>query len=335
MFEAKYYEKLENKKVRCTLCPHYCTLKEGQTGICRVRKNINGILYSLSYQNIIAMHIDPIEKKPLYHFSPGARTLSIATPGCNFHCLNCQNHTISQIDESIFDFTRKIPPEEVVKIAISENIKHITFTYTEPTIFFEYMLDTAKIAKKEGLYCSIVSNGYITKEPLKELIPFIDAANIDFKFHEDSLYRKIAGGKAKPVLETIKTLYHSGVITEVTTLIIPEVNDNDEYFLETAKSLLQISNEIPWHLSAFYPTYKMIDYQSTRPETLVKFRKLAIDLGFKFVYTGNILDLEGSTTYCPKCGEALIKRHYFNLTFSELKENKCPKCGEFIYGKFQ
>lgn len=334
MKEAKYYTKFENNTVKCVLCPHNCVLKEGKIGICKVRKNIEGKLYSLSYQNIIALHIDPIEKKPLYHFFPASKTLSIATPGCNFHCYNCQNHTISQIDESIFEFTKKLPPEEIVKIATSENIKHITFTYTEPTIFFEYMLDIAKLAKEKEMLCSLVSNGYINQQPLKELIPYIDAANIDFKFKDNSLYRKITGGTVEPVLETIKTLYGSGVITEVTTLIIPELNDGEEYFNEMAKMLLNISNEIPWHLSAFYPTYQMIDYPSTKPSKLVKFREIAKSLGFKYVYTDNILDIEGSTTFCPNCGKPLIERHYFNLKMSKLKGNNCPHCNEKIYGKF-
>ncbi len=335
MKEARYYKQIENKSVRCTLCPHNCKIQDGKSGICRVRKNIEGKLYSQSYGNIIAMHIDPIEKKPLYHFFPASRTLSIATPGCNFHCYNCQNHTISQIDESIFEFTKKIPPEEMIKIAVRENIKHITFTYTEPTIFFEYMLDIAKLAKRQGLYCSLVSNGFINQQPLKELIPYIDAANIDFKFKDNSLYRKITGGFVEPVIETIITLYKSGVITEVTTLIIPELNDNEDYFREMGEMLLRISDEIPWHLSAFYPTYKMLDYPGTSPSKLVEFRQIALDSGFKFVYTGNILNLEGSTTYCPRCGKTLIARHYYNLKLTNLNGNKCPRCGEKIYGKFQ
>ncbi len=335
MIKAGYYQTLEGKKVKCLLCPHFCIIKEGSSGICKVRKNKDGTLYSLSYSNIIAMHIDPIEKKPLYHFFPAARTLSIATPGCNFHCLNCQNHTISQIKEEVFDFTRRFSPEEIVNIAKKENIKNITFTYTEPTIFFEYMLDIAKLAKKEGLYCSMVSNGFINIEPLKELIPYLDAANIDLKFNDNELYRKITGGRVEPVIETIKTLFHSGVITEITTLIIPELNDSENYFLEMVKTVKSISEEIPWHLSAFYPTYKMSEHPATSPQTLINLRKLALSEGLKYVYTGNILDIEGSTTFCPNCGEILIQRHYFNLKISRLEGNFCPKCKERIYGKFQ
>ena len=334
MKEAKHYTKLEDKRVKCELCPHNCILKDGQTGICKVRENRDGTLYTLTYQNIIAMHIDPIEKKPLYHFYPGEKTLSIATPGCNFKCLNCQNHTISQIDKSIFEFTRKINPEEIVKLAKNEHINHITFTYTEPTIFFEYMLDIAKLAKQNGIKCSIVSNGFINPKPLEELIPFIEGANIDFKFKDDTLYRKIAGGFVKPVLETIKALYESGVITEATTLIIPDLNDDETYFMEMAEKLFEISEEIPWHLSAFYPTYKMTDYPSTNPNTLINLRKLAKQAGFKYVYTGNIVDYEGNTTYCPKCGEVLIERFYFTVKSKKLKNGACPSCGEKIYGKF-
>ncbi len=335
MKEASYYKKLENKSVKCLLCPHNCIIKENKKGICKVRKNIDGKLYSLTYNNIIALHIDPIEKKPLYHFFPSAKTLSIATPGCNFHCLNCQNHSISQIEENIFEFTRKLTPEEIIKIALSEKIKHITFTYTEPTIFFEYMIDIAQLAKKEGLYCSLVSNGYINKNPLNELIPFIDAANIDLKFKDNTLYQKITGGKVEPVLNTIKTLYNSGVVTEVTTLIIPELNDSEEYFYQMAELILEISPDIPWHISAFYPTYKMLDYPTIKSEKLVSFRKLALNLGLKYVYTGNILDIEGSTTFCPGCGYSLIERHYFKLNSNRLKGNKCPNCNQTIYGKFQ
>ncbi len=334
MKESKYFEQLENQAVRCTLCPHFCVINEGKRGICKVRINKNGRLYSLSYGNIIAIHIDPMEKKPLYHFFPAARTLSIATPGCNFRCLNCQNYTISQVNEDIFEFTRELPPEELIKMAVSENLKHITFTYTEPTVFFEYMLETAKSAKREGLFCSVVSNGFINIEPLKELLPYIDAANIDLKFKDNELYRKITGGLVEPVLNTVGTLYDSGIVTEVTTLIIPDLNDGEDYFRDMAKMLLNISDEIPWHLSAFYPSFKMSDYPSTVPSVLIAFRKIALELGCKYVYTGNILDLEGSTTFCPNCGKKLVERHYYNLRIVDLDGDKCPECGQKIYGKF-
>ncbi len=334
--KAMYYEKKEENKVRCLLCPHRCLIAPGKKGLCKVRKNIDGTLYTFAYGNLIAIHVDPIEKKPLYHFFPGEKTLSIATPGCNFRCLNCQNHTISQVyGEEIFDFTKHLSPEEVITLAIQEHIKHITFTYTEPTIFFEYMLDTAKTAIKSGIHCSMVSNGYIEKEPLKQLSPYIEAANIDLKFIDDNLYREITGGTVEPVIRTIETLYNSNVITEVTTLIIPGLNDSKEYFTRIAEELLKISKEIPWHLSAFYPTYKMTDRDGTPALTLKNLRQIAIEMGLKYVYTGNILDLEGSTTFCPECKKPIIERLYYTKKRIKIKDNRCAFCNSLIYGKFQ
>ena len=333
MKKASYYTVKEGKTVQCLLCPHNCTIKEGKYGICKVRQNVDGTLYSLNYGNLIAIHVDPMEKKPLYHFYPGAKTLSMAAPGCNFKCLNCQNYTISQPDNSILKAGRHVTPEEIVFNAKKAGLSHITFTYTEPTIYFEYMIETARLAKENDIKCSIVSNGYINLKPLEELIPYIEAANIDLKFADNEKYGKIAKGRLEPVLTTIETLFKKGIITEITTLIIPQINDTPKEFLKLTELILKISDLIPWHISAFYPTYKMTDLPPTSAETIKKLRKLAIENGMKYVYTGNIPDKEGSTTFCHKCKQPVIERFYYSV-IDKSENGKCPFCNTPIYGKF-
>ncbi len=334
MKEALYYKKQQGNTVQCSLCPYNCIIAEGKTGLCAVRLNKRGILFSLNSDRLIAAHIDPMEKKPLYHFYPGARTYSIAAAGCNFHCKNCQNYTISQANPKLLNSGKLISANEIVNSAKQQGVQHITFTYTEPTVFYELMLETAKLAKQEGLICSVVSNGFINPEPLTRLLPFISAANIDLKFSSDILYRSITGGWVKPVIETIRTLYNSGIITEVTTLIISGLNDNEKEFRKICQLLLDISPEIPWHISAFYPTYEMTDRPPTPPDTLVRLRQTALKAGMEHVYTGNITDLEGSTTFCSKCHSELILRHRLSFHSNHLKNGYCPHCGTKLYGRF-
>lgn len=329
--DTLYFNKLEGKKVQCLLCPHNCLLKPSQKGICRVRKNINGQLITLNNNLISALNIDPIEKKPLYHFFPGTNTLSMACNGCNLKCLNCQNHSISQSSKSNYI---EMSESQIIEKAKELKCNHITFTYTEPTVFYEKMLVIAKLAKKENIKCSIVSNGYINKEPLLELIPFIEAANIDLKFGSNFNYEKTTGGKVEHVVSTIKTLFENHIITEVTTLIIPTLNHSKEEFNKISDYLLNISNEIPWHLSAFYPTYKMLNYPPTNPETLIELREQAMKKRHQYVYTGNIINPEGETTFCPNCKTTLIKRGRLYLMENNIKNNNCPNCETKIYGKF-
>lgn len=334
MRKALFYRKQSENKVQCQLCPHNCTIADGKSGLCGVRRNTGGTLFSLNADHLIAAHVDPMEKKPLYHFFPGAETFSVASAGCNFHCKNCQNYPISQATPSLLDSGESASAQLLVAAAKQKGVHHITFTYTEPTVFYELMLETAELAKEAGLYCSMVSNGFINPEPLSRLLPMISAANIDLKFASDKLYRSVAGGWRGPVMNTIQTLFEHGIITEVTTLIIPGLNDDEGEFGKLTRFLLDISPEIPWHLSAFYPTYKMTDRSPTPPDTLADLRQTALNSGMNYVYTGNITDPEGSTTYCPKCNTALIQRHRLSFHSSKLKKGHCPNCGTEIYGTF-
>ncbi|NOY22409.1 MAG: AmmeMemoRadiSam system radical SAM enzyme [Acidobacteria bacterium] len=334
MKEALFYNKLPGNIVQCLLCPYNCRITDGKYGICEVRKYIDGTLFALNANRLIAAHVDPMEKKPLYHFFPGDETFSIAAAGCNFRCRNCQNSTISQATPGLLDSGEPTSPEMVVEMAKQRGLHHITFTYTEPTVFYELMLKTAELASREGFYCSVVSNGFINPEPLARLLPFISGANIDLKFASDKLYRSVTGGWRDPVVETIRTLFEHGIVTEVTTLIIPGLNDSEREFGEIGQIILDISPKIPWHLSAFYPTYKMTDRSPTPPETLTQLRQTALNMGMQHVYTGNIIDPEGSITYCPKCHTELIQRHRLSFHSTNLKNGHCPTCGAEIYGRF-
>lgn len=334
MKEALFYRKQTGNIVQCELCPHNCTIADGKYGLCGVRRNNGGRLVSLNGNRLIAANVDPMEKKPLYHFFPGAETFSVASAGCNFHCRNCQNHTISQATPGLLDSGELTSPGLIVATAKERGIGHITFTYTEPTVFYELMLETAQLANREEIHCSVVSNGFINPEPLARLLPVISAANIDLKFASDKLYRSITGGWREPVVETIRTLFGYGIVTEVTTLIIPGLNDDEREFEDIARLLLDISPEIPWHLSAFYPTYQMTDCPPTPPETLTFLRQSALNMGLQHVYTGNIIDPEGSITFCPHCHTELIRRHRLSFHSSKLKDGHCPNCGAELYGKF-
>jgi pyruvate formate lyase activating enzyme len=328
--EARYYKQLKDKKVHCQLCPHFCIIDNNAFGKCRVRKNVDGKLYSLVYGKPCSVSIDPIEKKPLFHFMPGQKALSIATVGCNFSCLHCQNWSISQAKvEDVPNMD--LPPDEVVAGATKENIKIISYTYTEPTIFFEYMLDIAKIARKENIKNTIVSNGFINPEPLSELSKFLDGANIDVKGNE-KFYKELCGSKLEPVLETIKTLHKAGVWIEVTNLIIPGYNDNEKEIMKIVNFIKNLNKNIPLHFSAFYPAYKMQDTPSTSTEIIKKARNLAMK-HLNYVYTGNIFDDEGNSTLCPKCKKQIIKRNaFFIVTENNLEQGKCKFCGEKIAG---
>ncbi|MEM4703091.1 MAG: AmmeMemoRadiSam system radical SAM enzyme [Candidatus Pacearchaeota archaeon] len=327
--EALFYKKLKTQ-VQCQLCPRFCVIKHGERGSCGVRTNINGILYSLVYGKPCSIALDPIEKKPFYHFLPASKSLSIATVGCNLHCLHCQNYEISQARVEDVPYI-EATPEQVVEQAKSSNVKSISFTYTEPTIFYEYMLDIAKLAKKEKVKCNIVSNGFINLPPLKKLAPLIKAANIDLKGNA-LFYEKVCQGKIEPVLEAIKLLHEKKVWLEITNLIIPSYNDSIEKIKEMISWILEnLGKDVPLHFSAFYPCYKLTDVPATEPEFLIKARVIARHQGLKYVYTGNIQDQEGSTTFCPKCGKALIVRQGFSVVKNELKRGKCS-CGEKIAG---
>jgi len=336
--EASYYKTLKNNTVQCQLCPRFCTINQNEMGNCRVRKNRGGKLLSLVYNKPCSIAVDPIEKKPFYHFMPGDKALSIATVGCNLHCLNCQNSEISQRNgENIT--SQEITPEQVIETAEKEKVEIISYTYTEPTIFYEYMLDICKLAKKKGIKNVIVSNGYINPKPLKELCEYIDGANIDLKSTDDKFYKEICDANLKPVLETLKILKKSNVWLEITNLLIPGKNDSEKEIKNLVKWIkTNLGKDVPLHFSAFFPTYKLLQITPTSFETLKRARKIALKEGMKYVYTGNLPDEEGNTTFCEKCKKPLIKRESFYILENKLNLEKgravCYNCKQKIPGIF-
>lgn len=334
MKEAYLYEKLDDLIVGCFLCEHRCKINEGKKGICGVRENRGGILYSLVYGNASALNIDPIEKKPLYHFYPGSQALSIATIGCNFVCRFCQNHDISQASRGEWKSKsdKKILPEDIVRIAADAGCKSISYTYTEPTIFFEYAYETSVIAVKRGIKNNFVTNGFMTPEMLNMIKPYLHAANVDIKCFNDRTYRKLMGGRLEPVLDSIKLMKELGIWVEVTTLVIPGVNDSDEELEQIADFIVSAGNEIPWHVSRFHPDYSFYDSPATPEERIISAREIGITAGLKYVYTGNIFHNEGNTTYCHACGETLIERVGLSVTRYNVVNGKCPKCNAPLSG---
>jgi pyruvate formate lyase activating enzyme len=331
---AKWWHN-EDGKVRCDLCPRKCLIGDGQVGFCFIRKNIGGVLYSLGYSKPVAVNIDPVEKKPLFHFLPGTAILSLGTAGCNMGCMFCQNWTISKARaDEIESFY--LPPEEVVKLALRYNCPSIAFTYNEPTIFAEYIIDTAIIAKQYGIKIVMVSNGYISKDAFFDVYKYVDAANIDLKAIREEFYRKITLSHLEPVKETLIRIKELGTVwLEITNLVIPTLNDSDEEFYELSEWVLNnLGDDVPLHFTAFHPDYKLLDKPRTPPQTLMKARRIAQKVGLKYVYTGNVWYDEGSTTYCPNCGEALIKRNWHEIEFNKLEGDRCPSCGYRISGVF-
>ncbi|MBN2368503.1 AmmeMemoRadiSam system radical SAM enzyme, partial [Candidatus Woesearchaeota archaeon] len=320
----------------CTLCPHNCPIPEAGLGICSVRKNVKGKLYSLVYGKPIASHVDPIEKKPLFHFKPGSKIYSFATAGCNFRCEFCQNWEISQISkgEQGEIIGEKKSPSQIVKEAIATGCESIAMTYVEPTIFFEYGLDTCKEAKKNGLYTVFVSNGYINKEPIDMIQPYLDGINIDLKSFSEEFYKKRCGARLQPVLDSIKYYHKKGVWVEVTTLIIPGENDSSAELKKAAEFIASVDKNMPWHISRFHPDYKMTDKQRTPLETLHKAYNIGKKAGLNYVYVGNVSGDKYENTYCPKCDKLLVERCGFEIVQNNLKENKCGFCGEEIAGVF-
>jgi pyruvate formate lyase activating enzyme len=330
MKEVYLYKKLSKDKVQCRTCAHFCVVEPGKRGICGVRENIKGKLYALNYRKIVAINIDPIEKKPFFHFLPGSRSLSIATVGCNLRCLNCQNWDISQGFKGVKEIPGEdISPEEIVKMAIKNNLPSISYTYTEPTIFLEYALDTMKLAKKAGLKNNFVSNGFMSEESAKLVIPYLDANNIDIKGFSEEFYQKNCGARLQPILDTTKLMKKSGVWVEITTLAIPTLSDSEEMFRDIAKWIYkELGSETPWHVSQFCGaiSWKLQHIPDTPVETLEKAYKIGKEAGLKYVYTGNIPGLPSENTVCSKCGEIAINRMNYIIHRHD-KSGKCPKCG--------
>lgn len=327
LHEAMFYGKKDSKNVKCGLCNRRCLIADGARGLCGVRKNLEGKLYSLAYGKTLTMEIDPVEKKPLYHFRPGSRCLGISTFGCNFMCKHCQNFNISQArEESTFEKVPFTSPEKIVQAALDAKVEGIAYTYNEPTIFAEYALDIMKLARKKNLYNVWVSNGYMTKEAAEKISPLLDAINIDLK-GDKKFYNEIVGNAdVEFVKENIKYFHKKRVHIEVTNLIIPGCNDDEKNFREIAKFIKSVSEEIPLHFSRFYPMYKLDYLPATDPDKIKLARDIALKEGLKHVYLGNLR--EESDTFCKKCGSVLIKRIGYSTEIKNLdSEAKCKTCG--------
>ncbi len=333
MKEAMFYEHLGGK-VKCHLCNHYCLIKQGKRGICGVRENKGGKLYSLVYGKSTVIDIDPIEKKPFFNFYPGATTYSIATVGCNFRCLNCQNWEISQMPKGkeAKIIGQDMSPKEIVANAKIKGCKCIAYTYTEPTIFFEYAYDTAKLAHGEGIKNVFVTNGYTGSEAIKAIAPFLDAANVDLKGFSEDFYHKVCGAKLQPVLDNIRLYRGLGVWIEVTTLIIPGYSVDEDQLKGIAEFIKSVSEDIPWHITAFYPAYKLQDVPHTSTESLRKAREIGMNVGLRYVYEGNIPGEKGENTYCYNCGKPVISRYGFEIIENKLINGSCPHCLTHIDG---
>jgi len=330
--EALFYQKLENKTVQCQLCPRRCTIPDGRRGFCGVRENRAGTLYTLSYAKPVAMHIDPIEKKPLFHFLPSTTAFSIATAGCNLRCKFCQNWEISQAKPEDIDYVY-IEPQDLVKKAKESGSPALAYTYTEPTIFYEYMLETAKLAKSEGIKNIMHSNGYINEEPLRQLAKYLDGANIDLKGFTDDYYSKMTEGTLEPVLKALKILKEEGVHVEITNLVLSGYNDDEGSIIKMCLWIKEnLGPDTPLHFSRFFPMYKLVSLNPTPIETLEKARKIALDCGLKYVYIGNLAGHPAENTYCPKCKKILIERRGYFIMQNNVEDGKCKFCGEKIAG---
>lgn len=334
--EAMLYQVVDDKKVHCFLCHHHCRIADSKLGVCGVRENREGTLYTHAYGEVISANIDPIEKKPLYHFLPGTSSFSIATAGCNFRCGFCQNWQISQISK------RKVPdlsgyqlsPEDIVVKAKETQCQSISYTYTEPTIFFEYAYDTAKLAKKEGLFNIFVTNGYMTSEALETINPYLDACNVDLKSFREDFYKKICHGHLEPVLDSIRLMRRLNIWVEITTLVIPDENDDEKELTDIARFIAEVDTGIPWHISRFHPDYQFTDSRATPLELLRKAYSIGKNEGLKFIYIGN-LPGESLDTVCPHCHKPVIRRRGLSVKENNMKDSRCPHCGEPIAGVFR
>ena len=336
MKEAMFYRKLSDDVVQCGLCNHFCAIKPGERGVCGVRENISGKLFSLVYGKAIADSVDPIEKKPLFHFLPGTLSYSVATAGCNFSCLFCQNWEISQAPRTDGEVRGcEVSPEEIVERAIDAGCASIAYTYTEPTVFFEYAYDTAVIAHKKGLKNVFVSNGFMSREAIDKIAPVLDGINVDLKGFSDEFYRKVVGGRLKPVLDNIRYLHELGIWVEVTTLIVPGHNEDDASLRKIAKFVSGVGVDVPWHVSRFFPHFKMKDVSLTPVDALKRAYEIGKEAGVKYIYVGNVPGGGFESTVCPKCGKVVVERSGFEVSEIKLKNGKCGFCGESICGVWE
>ncbi len=318
--------------VQCNLCPHRCIIADGERGTCRVRENQGGRLYSMVYGNPCARHVDPIEKKPFYHFLPTVSAFSIATAGCSLRCLYCQNWDISQTtpEETV---NADMPPQDVVAYARQQGVPVIAYTYSEPMVFFEYVLDTVRLAQEAGLRNVVISAGFVNPEPLRDLCQVVDAIKIDLKGYDENFYRDVCEAELGPVLEAIRTIYESGTHLEIVNLVVPTLNDSLEQLRALTRWVARdLSPDVPIHFSRFHPDYKLTNLPPTPVETLDQAREIALEEGVHFVYVGNVPGHQGNHTYCPACGETLIVRQGFTVVEYHLSGGECAYCGEPISG---
>jgi len=330
MQEAILWKKMPKKEVQCYLCYRLCRIKDGERGYCRIRENQKGKLYALTYGKAIAAEVDPIEKKPFYHFMPGTELFSVATVGCNFRCANCQNWTISQAFGGITG--EDLPPERIREICAKQKVPGAAYTYTEPTIFMEYALDTAKLLHKDGKFNTFVTNGYMTSAAIREMQGRIDASRVDLKGFHDKVYKELCGDvRLEYVLESIREL-HKIMHIELINLVIPGWNDDEEDLRAMSKWIYDLDPRIPVHFIGFYPANFMMDTPATELGTLRRAREIALQEGLHYAYTGNRQDEETESTYCPKCKTQVVRRFGFSVLENKLtKEGKCPECGEKLY----
>ncbi len=334
MEKALCFETLEENRVRCTLCRQHCAISDGKRGLCKVRENRGGILYPLVSGLIVAEHIDPIEKKPLYHLLPGSQCYSLASVGCNFHCLHCQNAEIAQYDDQGTGRMpgRVTPPEETVRRAVQSGCRSIAYTYTEPTVWFEYALATARLGAEAGLYNIFVTNGYISPEALGMITPVLHAANIDLKGFSDDFYHRVCGARLNEVLEGIREYKHRGIWIEITTLVIPGENDDAEQLNGIARFIAdELGADTPWHVSRFFPRHQMQDRPPTPEQSLHLALEAGDKAGLKYIYEGNVSGGR-EQTICPSCGSVVIVRSGYTLTRLNLQDGSCGSCGKPIAG---
>ncbi len=333
MHEALLYHKKDGQTVQCYLCRHGCTIKPDRRGICAVRENRDGTLYTLVYGKIISTAVDPIEKKPLFHMQPGSRSFSIATVGCNFRCLFCQNSEISQLPrEQGRIFGKNFQPSDIVNMARRTGCNSISYTYTEPTISFEFNLETANLAHAEGLRNVFVTNGYMSREAVQKISPYLDAANVDLKAFTDEFYTKQCGAHLQGVLESLRLMKEMGIWIEVTTLLIPGLNDSPQEAEQIARFILELGSEVPWHISRFHPMYLLMDRPSTPLHTIQQARDIGLKAGLHYVYTGNVPGDEGEHTFCHACGNLLVERFGFSIRNNQIRDGQCPQCGTSVAG---
>ncbi|MCA1959383.1 MAG: AmmeMemoRadiSam system radical SAM enzyme [Desulfomonile sp.] len=334
MKEALLYDKLEKNQVKCRLCRHGCRIRDGKRGICFVRENHGGILYSLVYDKVISANVDPIEKKPLFHVQPGSRSFSIATPGCNFRCSFCQNYTISQMARDVGRIEGEaVAPARLAELAVARKCTSIAYTYTEPTIYYELARDTMAEAKKRGLLNVFVTNGYMTRDMLDDSKGLLDAVNVDLKAFNDHFYKKYCKARRAGVMDTLRYMKQLGIWVEVTTLLIPGLNDNTDEVKAMADFIRRdLGPETPWHVSRFFPNYLETRIPPTDAQALVTARQIGLDAGLSYVYTGNLPWADGEKTVCPGCAHVLIQRSGYTITRNNIKDGRCPKCGHAVEG---